>query len=101
MERLTDSKAAIRAAEEVGARQVPAASIHLQLAQDQARIAEGLIQEKRYEQADLFLQRARADADIAMAFSREAPLRAELQRALTRVHAFETQTPAKPDEGRQ
>ena len=44
-QKVTDSRAAIRAAEEVGAKQHPQAALHLELARDQVALAQNLIDE--------------------------------------------------------
>jgi hypothetical protein len=64
------STAAIRAAEEVGAARVPAATLHLQLAKEQAQHAQKLMKDGRNEEATFVLMRAEADADVAVALAR-------------------------------
>ena len=84
-ERLTAAAGSIRAAEEVGADKVPAAALHLQLAREEAEQARELIKKKENLRADYVLQRAEADADLALSLAKEAPLRSEAQDAINKL----------------
>lgn len=84
-ERMTASEAAVRGAREVGAPGVPAASLHLKLAEEQIAKAKTAMQEDRNEDAELLLMRAQADAELALALARETSARAEAQAALDQV----------------
>jgi hypothetical protein len=75
----TKALADIRAAEEVGAGQVPKAALHLKMARDQVASAERLIADAENEEATLVLARAQSDADVAIALAHEATLRAQAQ----------------------
>jgi hypothetical protein len=88
-ERLAPSEAAIRAAREMGAEKVPPASLHLQLAKEQEEQAKKLLSQGNRKRADVLLIRSQADAELALALAREAPARAEAQRALDRVKQLE------------
>jgi hypothetical protein len=70
------STSGIRAAEEVGAPAVPRAALHLQLAKE----------ELDKDQASSLLLRAEADAELAVALSREATEGSEARAAVERVH---------------
>jgi hypothetical protein len=70
-ERVTTAEAAIRGAEEVGAGQVPRAALHLKLAQEQTDKARALMQDGYNERAEQTLKRAQADAELAIAISKE------------------------------
>lgn len=87
-EQLVESRAAIRAAEEVGAERVPEAQRYLNFARQQVGDAERLLTENEYESADLVLRQAAADAELALALAREVPLRNEAQRLRQRVEAL-------------
>ncbi len=89
-ERLIASQSSIRAAEEVGAEKVPAAALHLQLAREQIEQAKKFMQQGANERADLVLQRASSDAELALALAREAPLRAQAQQAIDKLQALKT-----------
>lgn len=71
-ERMTSAKASVRAARELGADQVPKAQLHLQLAEEQVRRADKLMDEGKMDHADMMLQRADADARLAMALTRQS-----------------------------
>jgi hypothetical protein len=70
-ERMTTSEAAIRAADEMGAGQVPRAALHLKLAQEQTESARKLIEDGYNERAELTLKRAQADGELALAIAKE------------------------------
>lgn len=86
--RTEPTKSAIRAAEEVGAPQVPRASVHLQLAKDELERATGLAASGEKERAASLLLRAEADADLAIALSHEQAEKSEAAHALERVRAL-------------
>jgi hypothetical protein len=68
--RVTEVQSAVRAAEEVGANDQPKASLHLQLARDQINEAKRLADDGDAEGANLLLQRAEADAELAIQLAR-------------------------------
>jgi hypothetical protein len=84
-EQVTQTEAAIRAASEVGAPTVPKAALHLKMANDQLQTAKGLIAEESNDEARLVLDRARVDAELAIALSKESSLRAQAAEALEKV----------------
>ncbi|HEX9614531.1 MAG TPA: DUF4398 domain-containing protein [Bacteroidota bacterium] len=79
------STSAIRAAEEVGASGVPSASLYLQLAKEELEQAKGLATDGEKEQAESMLERAQADADLAVALSRSDTDKKEAAEAIERV----------------
>ena len=87
-ERLAESRTTIRAAEEVGAAQVPEAATYLGFAQQQVATAQQLMSEGRYEAADLQLQQAAADAQLAFALARAVPMENEARRMFEQVEAL-------------
>jgi len=97
-EALVDSQVSIRAAEEAGAVQVPDAARHLELAKEQTREARELLDDGKREEAALYLQRAEADAELAVALAREAPARAEAQRAKEQVQALQQHEGTQPQQ---
>jgi hypothetical protein len=80
-ERMTTSEAAIRAADEVGAGQVPRAALHLKLAQEQTDKARKLMEDGYNERAELTLKRAQADGELALAIAREHQMVEKAQQA--------------------
>jgi hypothetical protein len=79
------STSGIRAAEEVGAADVPQASLHLQLAKEELARAKSLAANDQAEKADSMLMRAEADAELAVALSREDVEKTEAKAAVERV----------------
>lgn len=68
--KLTEVQASVRAAEEVGAPDQPQAALHLQLARDEIAKAKKLADDGEDEDAALYLERARADAELAIQIAR-------------------------------
>ena len=83
--RMASSEGAIRGAEEVGAKTDPRASLHLKLAQEEREKALALVKDGDNKQADLMLQRAEADAELAVALSRETAAKADAEKTLEQV----------------
>jgi len=77
-----DSAGAIRAAEEVGAAHSPEAALHLELAKEQFENARKLTKPDDRPASMRLLLRARADADLALALTRESSSKLEAQAAL-------------------
>jgi Domain of unknown function (DUF4398) len=59
-------QAAVRAAEEVGAPKIPKAALHLELAKEQTAEAKRLGDRDEGEAGNLVLERAQADAELAI-----------------------------------
>jgi len=91
-EQLVDSQVSIRQAEEAGATEVPNAAQHLQWAREQTQGARRLLELNRRDEAALYLKRAAADAELALALAREAPARAEADRVLQQVQQLQQST---------
>lgn len=79
-EQLQRSEASIRGAEELGAANVPAAKLHVQLAKDQTETAKKMAAAGD-ERAPLVLARAQADSELALALAREATVHADALKA--------------------
>lgn len=78
-EHLAASMAAVRGAETAGAAQVPQAALHLKLAQDQIDTAQQMIRKDENERADAMTIRAFNDAELALALTREAQMKREVE----------------------
>jgi len=91
-EQLVDSQVSIRQAEEAGAEAVPDAAQHLQWAREQTAEARRLLERNERDKAALFLRRAEAGAELALALAREAPARAEADRLLHQVQQLQQGT---------
>lgn len=76
---LASAEASMRAARELGAAQVPRAELHLRLAQEQVTKARKLAEDGDNAEAARLLDRAHADAELALALSREATVHHDLE----------------------
>ncbi len=79
---VTSSAAAVRAAQELGAKNEPQAALYLHLAQEKREKALALINEGENLEARRLLERAEADAEVAVALAiaqdtREQALKAQ------------------------
>jgi hypothetical protein len=88
--RTESSASAIRAAEEVGASEIPRASLHLQLAKEELDRAKGLADRGEKDEAASQLLRAEADAELAVVLSREQTEKTEASQAMERVRQLQT-----------
>ncbi|WP_438014307.1 DUF4398 domain-containing protein [Sorangium sp. So ce315] len=84
-DQLAASQAAIRAAAEVGAETDPQAALHLKLANEQLDQAKKLMQEGENEAALPLLERAEADAELALAIAKARVTQVQAQEALKQV----------------
>ena len=80
-QRMADAEAAERSAREVGADQDPKAKLEVKLAQEQIAQAKKLMADGDNKRADLILQRASADAELAVMLAKEASAKAEAEKA--------------------
>lgn len=89
---INETEAAIRAAEEVAAESVPAASLHLKLAQDQLRDAKALVGRGDNEMAREVINRARVDAEVAIAMAHTYEARVKARATADKLDALEKQS---------
>jgi hypothetical protein len=82
---VAQAQSSIRAAEEMGAEEAPTAALHLKLAKDQLKAAEGKIAADENDDAALLLARANVDAELALAYARTEQMRVEAREAEKRV----------------
>lgn len=87
--RTESSTSAIRAAEEVGASEVPRASLHLQLAKEELARAMEFAERGEKDKAASMLLRAEADGELAILLSREQAEKLEAAQALERVRQLQ------------
>ena len=78
-----------RAAEESGAEKVPKAALHLQLAKEEMANSEALAKSGKKEMAVSLLQRAEADAELAVALAHEQSEKSAASEALERVRQLQ------------
>lgn len=87
--KVASSQAAVRAAQESGAKDVPQAALHLKLAEEQLESGKKLISQDENERAEYVLMRAQADAELSIALSHTAESREEAGKALNEVKAVQ------------
>jgi hypothetical protein len=87
--RTETSTTTIRAAEAVGANDVPRASLHLQLAREELERAKGMADKGQKDEAASQLLRAEADAELAVVLSQEQNEKTEAGQAMERVRQLQ------------
>lgn len=87
------SASAIRTAEEVGATEVPKAALHLQLAKEEFEKAKVLFAEGKKDEALSLLNRAEADAELAVTLAHEDAEKQSANDALARVTKLRADNP--------
>ena len=87
--RIADTQSSISAAAAVGAEQNPQAALHLKMARDQLNQAQELANDGKDDQAKLVLQRANADAEVALMITREAEASAGVRKTQADVQALQ------------
>lgn len=70
LDKLTDAKATVRAAQEAGAKETPQAQLHLKMANDELASVQKAMDENDNDRARLLLNQAQADADLSLALAR-------------------------------
>ena len=84
-QQLMDTQGAITSAEELKAAENPDAKLHLQYATEQLDAAKRMMDEGDKPEARRMLDRASADADLALTLARTAKVHKESQRARAEV----------------
>jgi hypothetical protein len=84
-DRLASAESAARSAREHGAEKEPNASLHLKLAEEQIDQGKKLMADGDNKRADLVLQRASADAELAVMLARESTAKSEAESAQDKV----------------
>jgi hypothetical protein len=83
--KVTETQAAISAADAVGASNHPRAALHMKLAREQLQQGEVLLKDGDEEEARLVIERARIDADLALALTREEQARREARASVEKA----------------
>jgi pyridoxal biosynthesis lyase PdxS len=78
-EQVASSLAAVRGAEEVGARNVPEAALHVKLAEEQIETSKKLMGDGENARAEDLAVRAYQDAELAIAIAREVNSKKKLE----------------------
>lgn len=86
-----DAASAIAAADVVTTQDTPQAALHLKLARDQLKQSKQLLEEDESERAQLMLERAKADAELALLLAREHEAQENAARARQQVEALSEQ----------
>ena len=79
---LADAQSAERSATELGAASQPKAQLHLQLAHEQIAQASAAMKDGDNARADALLLRAKSDAELAIALTRDQGAKTEAQKAV-------------------
>lgn len=87
---LARTEAAVRAADEVGAKGVPRAALHLKFANDSLALAQAYIKDGEEDLARGALERATYDAEVALALAREEQTREAARNARKQVEILRT-----------
>jgi hypothetical protein len=82
---LVQSESAVRGATEVGAERVPEASLQLKFARDAIQEAKKLIDNGDNKRAAFVLQRAKADAELAVMMAKTATTQNEAKQAQEQI----------------
>jgi hypothetical protein len=90
-QRLVDAQSANRSAMELGADKEPQAKLHYKLAEEQVAKANVVLKNGDNRRADMMLVRAKADADLALALTKEAKAKDEAQKAAEQAKASANQ----------
>jgi hypothetical protein len=100
-QQLMDTQGAITSAEELKGDENPDAKLHLQFAREQLTAAKEMMANGDDDEAERMLDRATADAELALTLARTEQLRAESRDARSDVNELRTEgaqagTPATP-----
>jgi pyridoxal biosynthesis lyase PdxS len=85
LDKLTDAKATVRAAQEAGAQNTPQAALHLKMANDELVQAQRALNDKDNDRARLLLNQAQADADLSLALARGTEEKAQAEQAQAKI----------------
>jgi hypothetical protein len=85
-----DAESAERSATELGAANQPRAQLHLQLAHEQIAKADIAMKDGDNERADGLLRRARSDAELAIALTRDQTAKTDATKATVQSNAQQT-----------
>ncbi|MCR9159996.1 MAG: DUF4398 domain-containing protein [Nannocystaceae bacterium] len=88
-QQMLDTNAALDSAEEIDAGQTPSVDLHIKFAEDQLKIAKSLIEDGKEEEAERMLDRAQADAELALAKARTERSRNAATEAWTEVNELQ------------
>lgn len=90
--KVSEVNASVRAAEAVGANDQPKAALHLQLARDEIAAAQRLAENGEEEDAQLVLERARVDAELALQLARTEQEQQKARQAWQKVQELKQES---------
>lgn len=82
----SEPRETLAAAKQVGTTENRQASLYMQYAEENLEHADKLIAEEEHDRARYFLDRAEADAELALAYAERESTRQELQELETRIN---------------
>lgn len=88
-QQLLDTNAALDSAQEIDAGETPTVDLHIKFAEDQLTLAKSLIEDGKEEEAKRMLDRAQADAELALAKARTQRSRNSATDAWNEVHELQ------------
>ncbi|MEY4548433.1 MAG: hypothetical protein RL685_4628 [Pseudomonadota bacterium] len=88
----TNVQAAVMAAEQVGAKDQPKASLHLQLAREQVEEARKRAADGDESSANLLLERAQVDAELALQLARTEQEQQNAQKAWEKIREIKQES---------
>lgn len=88
LDKLTDAKATVRAAQEAGAQNTPQAALHLKMANDELAQSQKAMDDKDNDRARLLLNQAQSDADLSLALARGTEEKQQAQEAQAKIDAL-------------
>jgi hypothetical protein len=86
---LAQSESALRSAQELGAGSIPQAALELKLSEDELKKARELMKDDNNEAARQTLLRSRADAELALALTRQGQANSAAQGAQKQLEAVQ------------
>ena len=92
LDRLTDAKATVRAAQEAGAQSTPQAALHLKMANDELASAQKAMDDGDNDRARLLMNQAQADADLSLALARGTAEKQQAQEAQAKIDGLMKQS---------
>jgi hypothetical protein len=92
VDQLANTEASLRAAQEVGAQNDPQGQLHLELAKEEVAKAKKLAEDGDEDLGTLQLKRAKIDAELALALSRQSAAEQEYREANQNASASQSTT---------
>lgn len=92
---VASSEGSLRGAQEAGAQNVPEASLHFKLAQEERDKAIALMKDGENERAEYMFMRSEADAELANAIARKAAAKQQAQGANDQLEAAKKKAAAQ------